>query len=56
MEKQNQSKLLHSAGVSIFIWQFNINYQSDIIDHLHLIWDENVKEKTKFKIIKFDNC
>ena len=33
--------------MSIFIWQFYINYQSDIIDHCHLIWDENVIEKTK---------
>ena len=47
MEIQYQSKLLHSAGMSIFIWLFYINYQSDIIDHLHLIWDENVIEKTK---------
>ena len=47
MEIQDQSKLLHSAGVSIFIWQFYIYYQSDIIDHCHLIWDENVIEKKK---------
>ena len=47
LEIHDQSKLLHSAGVSIFIWQFYINYQSDIIDHCHLIWDENVIEKTK---------
>ena len=32
--------------MSIFIWHFYINRQSDIIDHLHLIWDENVIEKT----------
>ena len=47
LEIQDQSKLLHSAKVSIFIWLFYINYQSDIIDHCHLIWDENVIEKTK---------
>ena len=47
LNKQDQIKLLQNAAIPIFIWQFSIIYQNDIMDHLHLIWDDNVIEKTK---------